>query len=105
MLNWFKKGEHWVWFGASAVSVSVVLVFGLIIMIAFKGLSHFWPHEIYDLKVNNNGAVEQVVGEIHQVKTKKEITFLAEEGVELVKEVPQYLMKVGNRDIYGVDFR
>jgi len=41
MRNWFNKGEHWIWFSASAVSVSVVLVFGLLAMIAYKGLLHF----------------------------------------------------------------
>ncbi len=102
--SWFNKGEHWVWFSASAVSISVVLVVGLILMITYKGLIYFWPHQVYTFDVNTNGQVETIVGEIHQQKMR-EIEIQVDENTTIKKEVPQYLMKVGNRDVYGIDFR
>ena len=103
MKKWFSRGEHWIWFSSSAVSVSVVLVFGLLGMIAFKGLSHFWAHEVisYELK-GSNGQVEQLVGELHDTKIK----FVPTAADPQIKdEIPEYLVKVGNRDVYGIDFR
>ncbi len=103
MKSWMNKGEHWIWFSASAVSVSVVLVFGLLAMIAYKGLLHFWPHNVYDYQVmHSNGQIEQVIGELHDTKLK-----LVEDAsnIEIVHEVPEYLIKTGNRDIYGIDFK
>ncbi|MCF6344968.1 MAG: phosphate ABC transporter permease PstA [Thiomicrorhabdus sp.] len=103
MRNWFNKGEHWIWFSASAVSVSVVLVFGLLAMIAYKGLLHFWAHDVYDYQVTlPNGQIEQVVGELHKTKLK---LVKDENDSTIVHEVPEYLIKTGNRDIYGIDFK
>jgi phosphate transport system permease protein len=102
--EWFGKGEHWVWFSASAVSISVVLVIGLILMITYKGMIYFWPHPVHSFELNTNGKVETIVGELHQQKMKEVIVDVGD-GVELKTEVPQYLMKIGNRDVYGIDFR
>ncbi|BBP42881.1 phosphate ABC transporter permease PstA [Thiosulfativibrio zosterae] len=101
MKDWFKKGEHWIWFSASAVSISVVLVFGLLLMISYKGLIHFWAHDVYTYNITqSNGQLENIVGELHDTKLKE---FTQANGE--VKKIPQFLMKVGNRDIYGIDFR
>lgn len=103
MKTWFKKGEHWVWFSASAVSIAVVLVFGLLLLIAARGLNHFWPHAVYDFQVQHtNGQIEQVTGEIHNRRIKE--VFDAANPTVKIKE-PQILIKTGNRDVYGLDFR
>ncbi|WP_028486107.1 phosphate ABC transporter permease PstA [Thiomicrorhabdus chilensis] len=103
MKDWFKKGEHWIWFSASAVSISLVLVFGLLAMISYKGLIHFWPHEVYHIEIqHSDGQKEVVVGELHDSKIKEVEDASAPHGKV---EVPQYLIKTGNRDVYGIDFR
>jgi len=103
MKDWFRKGEHWIWFSASAVSVSVVLVFGLLAMIAYKGLLHFWAHDVHSYPVSNSsGQIEYVVGELHDTKLK----LVADPTKpDVMNEVPEYLIKVGNRDVYGMDFK
>lgn len=101
MKEWFKKGEHWIWFSASAVSMSVVLVFGLLLMISYKGLIHFWAHDVYSYNITQpSGQIENIVGELHDTKLKE---FPQPNGD--IKKIPQFLMKVGNRDVYGIDFR
>lgn len=103
MREWMKKGEHWIWFSAATVSISLILVFGLLGMISYKGLSHFWPHEVYNVQVQHaDGTTETVVGELHDSKMKEESDPSAPHGKV---EIPQYLFKVGNRDVYGIDFR
>ncbi|MBE0494370.1 MAG: phosphate ABC transporter permease PstA [Thiomicrospira sp.] len=103
MKSWFKKGEHWVWFSASATSISVVLVFGLLIMIAFRGLSHFWPHPVYEFQVSQpNGEVQTIKGEVHDTRFRETRN---PETPGVVLREPQVLIKMGNRDVYGIDFR
>jgi len=102
MKAWFKEGEHWVWFSAASVSISVVLVLGLLSMISVRGLVHFWPHEVYDYQLKtDDGQFEQIVGELHDTKLKE----FKNQQTGVIEKIPQFLMKVGNRDIYGIDFR
>lgn len=101
MKAWMRKGEHWIWISSAMVSISVVLVVGLIAMITYKGAVHFWPHPVYELQVNQNGQSTKVIAELRDSKSREVMN--AETGVE--EELTQYLIKVGNRDVYGIDFR
>ena len=106
--KWFRDGDSWVWLNAGALSVSLVMVVGLLILIAVRGLGHFWAKPIIETEyLEPNGTVERLIGEIHD-----EEQVLAEQlrnsGVELaedVETVTRYLVKTGNRDIGGLDFR
>ena len=44
--NWFATGTPYVWLNAGAVSISVIMVVGLILLIAVRGLGHFWPADV-----------------------------------------------------------
>ncbi|BBP45347.1 phosphate transport system permease protein PstA [Thiosulfatimonas sediminis] len=101
MKQWFQKGEHWIWMSSAMVALSVVLVLGLFAMITYKGMVHFWPHTVYEYQLNNGSVVESVVGEHRETKVK-EVYEVAGQAPRLVD---QLLIKVGNRDIYGIDFR
>ncbi|KUJ71511.1 phosphate ABC transporter permease PstA [Thiomicrospira sp. WB1] len=104
MRDWFKQGEHWVWFSAATVSISFVLVIGLVLLIAVRGLVHFWPHSVYEIELKNDqGKLETLVGEIHDTQTKPIVD--PQDPDMAVRKVPQWLVKVGNRDVYGTDFR
>lgn len=103
MKTWLKKGEHWVWFSASATSIAVVLVFGLLLLIAVRGLSHFWPHAVYEFPVKQpSGEVQLLQGEIHSTRFRETRD---PENPGFVLREPQVLIKTGNRDVYGIDFR
>ncbi|WEJ63232.1 phosphate ABC transporter permease PstA [Thiomicrorhabdus lithotrophica] len=101
MKEWLNKGEHWIWLSSAMVSISVVLVFGLMAMITYKGAVHFWPHAVYEFQVEQNGQTETVIGELRDSKSR-DVTDM-QTGEE--KELTQSLIKVGNRDVYGIDFR
>ncbi|MDX1336192.1 MAG: phosphate ABC transporter, permease protein PstA, partial [Gammaproteobacteria bacterium] len=104
---WFKSGEPFVMLNAAAVAASVIMVLGLLMLIAVRGLGHFWPHTVYELQYDWQGQVEIVIGEQQDRET---ITAqrLNESGVAINTDehyVDRYLYKIGNRDVYGVDFR
>jgi len=104
---WFKSGEPFVMLNAAAVAASVIMVLGLLTLIAVRGLGHFWPHTVYELQYDWQGQLETVIGEQQDVET---ITAqrLIESGISIDTDkhyVDRYLYKIGNRDVYGVDFR
>ena len=49
--TWFKSGSPWIWWNAAAVSVSLIMVFGLLALIAVRGLGHYWPADIVQWQV------------------------------------------------------
>lgn len=106
--DWIRQGHPWVWLNAGAVAISMVMVFGLLMFIAAKGASHFWPKAIYAGKYAPPSApVEYVLGEITDTE-EVSATRLREANVQIpadVEMVPRALMKVGNRDLTGKDFR
>ncbi|MCF6211992.1 MAG: phosphate ABC transporter permease PstA [Gammaproteobacteria bacterium] len=105
--HWFQTGKPWIWFTASAVSISMILVFGLLLLIAARGLGHFWPGDILEFQYQEQGGETPIlIGEIHD---EEEVTAvrLRDAGIEIDGDDPvtRYLLKIGNRDIYGQDFR
>ncbi|RDX35710.1 phosphate ABC transporter permease PstA [Kangiella sp. HD9-110m-PIT-SAG07] len=93
--KFFNSGQHWVWLNAGAISISIIMVVGLLLLIAVRGLEHFWPAEVKTFEVMQDEQKTQVMGEIHN--TEDDI----QDGVER----QQYLIKMGNRDVYGLDFK
>jgi phosphate transport system permease protein len=106
IVRWFKSGNPWIWLTASAVSVSMILVFGLIVLIAMRGLGHFWPSDILDLQYSGKSGEVRLIGEIHDEEVVP-IERLREAGLSIEGEglVTRYLLKTGNRDVTGLDFR
>ncbi|MGH8522257.1 MAG: phosphate ABC transporter permease PstA [Gammaproteobacteria bacterium] len=96
---WIDSGSPWVWLSAGAVSLCLVGVFGLLYLIAVNGLTHFWPARIAEIDYRDaDGARQILIGEMVDRELKTDAERAA--GGEA-----QVLMKLGNRDIYGLDFR
>lgn len=106
--SWFKSGSPWVWLSAAAVSTSLIMVFGLLILIAVRGLGYFWPADVLEMEYRE--ADSQIVRIIGEIQGREDVTaerirssgIAVPEGVETVERL---LIKVGNRDITGLDFR
>ena len=68
--NWFKTGDPWIWLNAAAVTVSIIMVGGLLLLIASRGLVHFWPKPLLEAEyVEPGGQQVRVIGEIHDSET------------------------------------
>ena len=109
MGNWFKSGSPWVWMTGGAVSISLIAVLGLLLMIAWRGLSYFWPAEIYQWEMKApEGQVYTLIGEIYD--TEEVPTEQLESAGHVFatspgESVTRYLVKTGNREFVGLDFR
>ena len=105
--TWFKSGDPWIWLIGGGLAISLIMVVGLLMLIAVRGFSHFWPSPILETTAYaDGGAGEQVLG----VMVRSE-TLPAQQVREAGEDVPagqelvtRHLIKVGNRDLYGRDF-
>ena len=106
--EWFKTGSPWIWLNAAAVSTSLIMVYGLLFLIVSRGMGYFWPSEVHQLAyVDKSGQEITLIGEIWDDEIVQRQT-LVDNGFELPENLPfitRYLLKVGNRDIYGSDFK
>lgn len=106
--KWVASGSPWVWLNAGAVAISVVLVLGLLGVIATRGLVHFWPASLQEYQyTDSSGAQMAILGERVQREqvTAEQIRNSGVAVPEGVEVLDRQLIKVGNRDLYGSDFR
>ena len=106
MKRWFASGSPWIWLNAGAVSVSLIMVIGLLILIAVRGLGHFWPDSLYQTEYRLPGAEPvRVLGAVVE-RESRTATVLRESGFPVPADVAfaeRILIKQGNRDL-GRDF-
>ncbi|KZY92960.1 phosphate ABC transporter, permease protein PstA, partial [Oleiphilus sp. HI0073] len=106
--KWFKNGDPWVWFNAGAVAISMVMVFGLLYLIASRGLVHFWAHDVMQAQVEaKDGSSYTIIGEMVETVEVSAIQ-LRDAGYSIpegLEHLDRNLIKLGNRDITGADFR
>lgn len=97
----FKKflssGTLFVWLCGGAVAVSLIMVGGILLLIMINGLGFFWPHTLYELTLKDG---THVLGEL---KGREVIPHT--QTPEHPQGKSRIRMKVGNRDLYGLDFR
>lgn len=104
---WFASGTPYIWLNAGAVSLSVLMVVGLIGLIAIRGFGHFWPSQVIAFDyLEADGTSSKIVGELVDQETVP-VSRVSESTDESNKEatIDRYLVKTGNRDITGLDFR
>ena len=88
-LEWFRRGNAFIWFSGAMLSLCLLMITGLVGFIAVKGLVVFWPQPLVQVQ----GPDGLVLGEITGFEPA------------LGSEPAKVQIRVGNRDIYGQDFR
>jgi len=86
----FKKGNPYIWLTASALTVCLLMICGVIVLIMMNGFGIFWPRKIVKITLHN-GTV--ALGEI-----------VKKEPIPYQKDSYRTKIKIGNRDVYGSDF-
>lgn len=108
MNKWFKSGSPWIWMTGGAISLSLVAVLGLLLLIAWRGLTYFWPSTVYEFEIRRpDGVVETVIGEIHD-RVEIAASQLRGSGLTVAEDVEfinRFLIKTGNREFVPLDFR
>ena len=107
MREWWKSGSPWIWLNGGAVTISMVMVFGLIALILVRGFGAFWPHPVLETtyEVPGTDAVA-VVGELRRSETLTGAA-MRDAGVPIPEDqlvVTRHLVKMGNRDVTARDF-
>ena len=109
MKLWFKSGAPWIWLNAAAVSISLIMIVGVLGLVTVRGVGHFWPHQVTRFSYQEEGNKEPqiIIGE----KVDSSVTPAAmakSTGFKMADNedtLVQYLIKTGNRDVTGSDFR
>ncbi|MGZ9146638.1 MAG: phosphate ABC transporter permease PstA, partial [Nitrospira sp.] len=93
MKLWLKhfmaSGELFIWSCGAGLSMSLLMIGGLLVLILINGFGYFWPADLVELTLKDG---KHVIGQ------------LAGEEVS-PKGIPRIKMKIGNRDLYGLDYR
>lgn len=94
-----SKGEIKVWLTATGLNIGLFMIIGLLLLIAYNGLSVFWPPAVSEFVISNEkgGPAETIAGVI----TKRQIRRSATTG----QEIQEVQIFTGNRDAYGLAFR
>jgi phosphate transport system permease protein len=103
-----KSGQPWIWLTAAAISVAFIITVSLLALTAARGLPHFWPADLIQARYEQPGA--PVVPLLAEIRSQEEVTAgrLLDAGLPVDSERDLYerlLLKIGNRDVGGVDFR
>jgi len=95
--NILASGNIFIWGCAAGVSVSLLMVFGLLLLIAINGLGYFWTSDIVELTLKDQ---QRVMGQLAGREViPRSVTPDRPEGKGRLR------VKIGNRDIYGLDFK
>lgn len=97
----FKKflasGNVFIWGCAAGVSVSLLMVFGLLLLIMINGLGYFWTSDVVELTLKDG---QRMMGQLAGREViPRTITRDRPEGKGRLR------VKIGNRDLYGLDFK
>ena len=107
--QWFRSGDSAIWLSAAAVSASLIIVVGLMLQIASNGLAHFWPARVAELSYQLGE--EQTVTLVGEIRDRETVPLhrLLNSGQWMADQATptqqRLLLKIGNRDINGLDFR
>jgi phosphate transport system permease protein len=106
--SYIRSGQPYVWITAAAVSASIIITVALLLLIAVRGMVHFWPSDLVQARYEQPGAPVQTV--LAEIRSQESVTSarLLSAGLPVDADQPLYerlLLKIGNRDLLGVDFR
>jgi phosphate transport system permease protein len=105
--DWVDSGAPWIWLNAGAVAGALVMVIGLLLLVAARGLGHFWPADVIVFDYLEGGETRKVMGEVvdSEIIAGDRLRHLGIQPVAGTTGVTRLLIKIGNRDLTGNDFQ
>ena len=91
-----KGGDPFIWLTGGALVMSLLMVAGLLGLIMVKGLGFFWPADLVAVTLEDGSCL---LGQ----QTDREA--IAQSGGTDKDARYRIQLKIGNRDLYGLDFR
>jgi phosphate transport system permease protein len=90
------RGEHLIWLTGSALGICLLMILGLLAVILSNGLGIFWPSRIEQLTLKDGSVLAGEPVQRQGIPNPGHPDHLKNHRLQL---------KVGNRDLYGIDFR
>ena len=109
--TWVSSGELWVWMNAAAVGISIAAVGGLLALIAVRGLAHFWPADIAEIRYKTQSGEEAIAwGEMIETESLDVDQYRSATGNTSQiagdpETIQRWLVKTGNRRLDPPDFQ
>jgi phosphate transport system permease protein len=95
--KFLASGNVFIWGCAAGVSVSLLMVFGLLLLIMINGLGYFWISDIVEVTLKDG---QRMMGQLAGREViPRTVTPDRPEGKGRLR------VKIGNRDLYGLDFK
>jgi phosphate transport system permease protein len=94
--QYLRRGDPAVWFTGAGLGISLLMIAGMIGIILVNGLGYFWPSRLEQITLNDGTTL------LGEIVTRQTIPTPGQAGV---RERHRLQLKLGNRDITGVDFR
>lgn len=95
--RFLASGSLFIWLSGGALACSLLLIGGLLTLIFINGMGYFWPKDLVQLTLNNG---TRVLGEMVDTQRIPETV-----STEFPEGQARIQLKVGNRDLYGLDFQ
>jgi phosphate transport system permease protein len=87
----FKRGAPFIWLTGGALAMSLLMIGGLLLLVLTRALGFFWPADVIEVHLSDGG-----------------VALGQRRGEEALPGKPgrhRVQLQVGNRDVYGQDFR
>lgn len=88
--SYLRYGSPFIWLSGAFLSISLMMIAGLILFISKEGLKAFWPSPIAQVELNDGSKV---------------LGILTDYESATANDTAKYQFRVGNRDLNGLDFR
>jgi len=92
----FRRGDPMIWFTGSALGICILMITGLVLVILVNGLSFFWPQPLQQARLKDDSVFLGEIVAREPIPNPGQPDHLERERV---------LLRVGNRDLYGFDFK
>lgn len=89
-------GQALTWLCGGALAFNLLLVISILLLLAYNGLGYFWQKDLVELSLKDGRKVLGEVWEVEQVPV--------ETGARAAAAIDRLRLKVGNRDVGGLDF-
>ncbi len=91
-----RRGDPAIWFTGSALGICILMIAGLIGVILVNGLSFFWPARLIQVTLEDGGVLLGELSAREPIPNPGHPDHLTRHRI---------LLRLGNRDLYGSDFR
>ena len=89
-------GQALTWLCGGALALNLLLVIAIMALLAYNGLSYFWQKDLIELTLKDG---RKILGEVWSQEKA-----VAETGTREAAAIDRVRLKIGNRDVGGLDF-